>query len=332
MCNQGEELLIFQSLLKEIPKWSNTILLKEVNRIKQVSNCNYLELLLKDVINSNIISIININININIDEFKDYYNFEKFIHTCYITVAKDLYQEPQLLYHDNKKLCLKKNQLLILDLIKKSLLKSIRKSLPIEYIIEKYLNGKEDEISRQIGGGDDNIKSNINSSRKFSTNTSTNSYITLSNNSNRTLSNNSNRTLSNNSNRTLSNNSNRTLSNNSNIKASLVSSEHIQNYSLDTNNIINNLKEDNEVLSTISNNNINSIKDNSRIINNNNLDINLEKINYNINETNIGNKVNNNISNNNNNNNNTINTINNLDTSISYNEQNDNNYLTVFSN
>ena len=41
--NKGEELKIFQSLLKTILDWEDSIIANEVIRIKQVSKCCYLE-------------------------------------------------------------------------------------------------------------------------------------------------------------------------------------------------------------------------------------------------------------------------------------------------
>ena len=50
-------------------------------------------------------------------------NISEFIHNCYITIAKDFYQYPDLLYLNNKPLDIKRNQRESILLIKEGIMK-----------------------------------------------------------------------------------------------------------------------------------------------------------------------------------------------------------------
>jgi len=137
ICNENEELKTFQTLLKTIPSWSNYILSNEVNRIKIVSKCDFIDDLIKGVFKANITILSDNNY---IDE--KYYNIDidKFIHICYISIAKELYQIPDLLYHNNKTIDLKRNQRETINLIKEAIRNTIRKLIPIDIILKNYLS------------------------------------------------------------------------------------------------------------------------------------------------------------------------------------------------
>ena len=137
LCNKGDELKIFQSLLKSIPDWTSTILDDEINRIKVISKCEYLEDLIKAVIKSNISLLMN---NKLIDKSLYDINLNQFIHNCYITIAKEFYQYPDLLYHNNKSLDIKRNQRESILLIKEGIKNSIRKMIPLNIILKDYLH------------------------------------------------------------------------------------------------------------------------------------------------------------------------------------------------
>ena len=179
ICNNNEELKIFQSLLKSIPTWTEYILNNEVNRIKIVSKCDFIEDLIKGVFKANIIILSNKDI---IDE--NFYNIgiHKFIHICYISIAKEFYQIPELLHHDNKSLDLKRNQRDSINIVKDAIKNAIRKLIPIDIILKEYLAPdiknkqilvnndiqqtlKEDLVTN-INKSYDNVKTNIESQLK----------------------------------------------------------------------------------------------------------------------------------------------------------------------
>lgn len=160
--NKGEELKIFQSLLKSIPEWKADILNEEINRIKLISNCDYLENLVKAVIKANLSILSNTN-NIK----KELYDIKlnDFIHNCYISIAKDIYQYPELFYHDFKAIDIKRNQRESIQIIKESIKNSIRKMIPINLILEDYLYDKKTIHNDIISNN--NIKQLINDELKL---------------------------------------------------------------------------------------------------------------------------------------------------------------------
>ena len=136
--SHNDEIKIFQLLIKTIPEWTDNILTQEVNRINIVSKCNFLNDLLNAIIKANI-SLLSNNTT-NQKEFT--IEFKKFIHYCYIITAKEFYIYPELFYHLNKPIEIKRNQREILNIIDNSIRNAIRKILPIDKILKDYLNDK----------------------------------------------------------------------------------------------------------------------------------------------------------------------------------------------
>jgi hypothetical protein len=84
----------FQDNLENVPKWNQTIIDKEVKRIKIVSKCDYLSKILETLFSIHL-KIINLNTkNIKIPSIDNY------IHTLYINSARDFWKKPQLFYHN----------------------------------------------------------------------------------------------------------------------------------------------------------------------------------------------------------------------------------------
>ena len=143
---KGEEnkiLKAFQQFIKRIPQWNNNLIETETKRIAASSRCDFLHNLLKAVIKSNIILLTNNNIkNEDIDKkFLDI-PLSKFIHKCYIECARQFYTSPYLFFHDVKPIDKKRNQRDCNDLIKSSIKEAIRKMLPVQHILSKYLGSE----------------------------------------------------------------------------------------------------------------------------------------------------------------------------------------------
>ena len=143
---KGEEnkiLKAFQQFIKRIPQWNNNLIETETKRIAASSRCDFLDNLLKAVIKSNIILLTNNNIkNEDIDKkFLDI-PLSKFIHKCYIECARQFYTSPYLFFHDVKPIDKKRNQRDCNDLIKSSIKEAIRKMLPVQHILSKYLGSE----------------------------------------------------------------------------------------------------------------------------------------------------------------------------------------------
>lgn len=150
--NNDNILKIFQSFLKRIPKWTDEILDTEVNRIK--NNCKDYELLynlIRASIKANLRVLVyspiqNSDIKPIDPLLYENLDFKEFIHNIYIECAREIWNNPYLLYHDYPPIEIKRNQRDTIDLIKKCIEESIRKSLPMKYVLEVYL-GDEDKTA-----------------------------------------------------------------------------------------------------------------------------------------------------------------------------------------
>jgi hypothetical protein len=141
----GEEtktLLVFQKMLQTVNGWSQQRIDDETNRIKVQSNTStYLDDLVKAVIKSNIILLSYSNTISNMigPAFYDNFTTGMFIHRCYTECAKDSHNNPYLFYHDVSPMDVKRNQIIIQQNIENSIVKAIRKVLPISMILKEYL-------------------------------------------------------------------------------------------------------------------------------------------------------------------------------------------------
>lgn len=145
----GEELKMFQGFLSKIPAWNETLLSAEASRIKKANekNADIMDDLIKAVIQSNILLLTSTDLANKhkvLKEFNINLNYEKFIHNIYIEVAKIFYNYPFLFYHKVPALEYKKNQLKSHKLIKEAIEEAIRKMLPLQLILKKYLGTMTD--------------------------------------------------------------------------------------------------------------------------------------------------------------------------------------------
>jgi hypothetical protein len=145
-------LLIYQNLLRRIPKWSRDLLQKETQRIKTQSKCSsWFDDLIKAVIKSNILILRNsVLTTADIDKYYANINIEDFIHKCYIQCGRELFTCPYLMYHKQPPIEIKKNQRECCNLIKESIKEAIRKMLPIQEILNFYLNNNQPKDPQNI--------------------------------------------------------------------------------------------------------------------------------------------------------------------------------------
>ena len=134
----NETLKVFQNLLRKIPEWDEKILTKEYNRIivKTRKNSPWIVELIRAVIKANITIL---TINKIPDNVYEEINILNFIHLIYTEVARNLWNNPFLLYHDYSSLEIKRNLRDTLTLIRESIESAIRKILPMNIILQKYL-------------------------------------------------------------------------------------------------------------------------------------------------------------------------------------------------
>uniref|UniRef100_A0A6C0IYJ9 Uncharacterized protein n=1 Tax=viral metagenome TaxID=1070528 RepID=A0A6C0IYJ9_9ZZZZ len=149
----GDNVLkIFQSFLKRIPKWDNELILNEITRIKTSSkDYELLFDLIKATVKSNMHIIVyspykDSQPKINSDYYQNI-DFNKFIHDIYIECAREIWNNPYLLYHNYPGIEIKRNQRDTIELIKKCIEESIRKTLPLKHVLDIYLG---DDIIEQV--------------------------------------------------------------------------------------------------------------------------------------------------------------------------------------
>lgn len=153
--NEEEEnkyLMTFQNLLSSIPNWNPTIIEQERKRIENDSGCKYLEDLITTVhiIQLKALTCIRVGqkqkkIDINIP------SVDKFIHSIYINVARKLYTNIYLYEKDLYPLQIQKNKHEVEFLIKEAILLTIRDNIPVERILQCYMEENEEvEIQNEV--------------------------------------------------------------------------------------------------------------------------------------------------------------------------------------
>jgi len=146
--NEKEEnkyLMTFQNLLCAIPNWNPTIIEQETKRIETNSGCTYLEDLITcvHIIQLKALTCIRVGqkskkIDINIP------SVNTFIHTIYINVARKLYTNVYLYEKDLYPLQIQKNKHEIEFLVKEAILLTIRDNIPVEKILQSYMEESEE--------------------------------------------------------------------------------------------------------------------------------------------------------------------------------------------
>ena len=154
-CIEEQSLKLFQEYLRGILDWNANTITTETQRIKAGTK-SYLEDLLKATIKANMI-ILAFNPfgkkthdkKIDLSIYKNI-NMENFIHHIYIECARELWNNPYLLYHKYSPIDIKRNQRDTLVIIKECIKEGIRKLLPIEDIVKMYLeeNATEETIQK----------------------------------------------------------------------------------------------------------------------------------------------------------------------------------------
>jgi hypothetical protein len=154
LCVENDEtnkyLMTFQNLLTRIPKWNNTIIEDERQRIIERSGCNYLEDLITCVhlIQLKVLTCIRVGnkqkkIDISIPKL------DSFIHKVYINAARKIYSNVYLFEKNISPLQIQKNNRELEVIIQECILIAIRDSIPTESIIRAYMDEsieQEEEI------------------------------------------------------------------------------------------------------------------------------------------------------------------------------------------
>lgn len=153
ICDATDEkekyLMTFQNILSRVPKWNNEIVLKETKRIEEESGCTYLEDLITCVHIAHLKMLSSIRtgktqkkIEINIPKLP------QFIHSVYINISREMYSNVYLFDPATTSLAVQKNKERIKEIIRQTILNTIRDNIPVEQLLKCYL----DETTEIIDG------------------------------------------------------------------------------------------------------------------------------------------------------------------------------------
>ena len=138
----------FQQNLSNIPKWSETIVDNEYNRIKILSKCDFFDDLIQNIFKYYF------KVLFLIKKKREHLNVpssNKLIHHCYISLAREIWKKPILFYHKLDKKTIQKNHIEINNLIKHSIKIAIKDLLPFKDILKNYLNNDDDDSDDDYG-------------------------------------------------------------------------------------------------------------------------------------------------------------------------------------
>tara|TARA_B110000305_G_C19464115_1_gene656588 strand:- start:6287 stop:7201 length:915 start_codon:yes stop_codon:yes gene_type:complete len=156
MCKDNHEeskyLMTFQNLLARVPKWNESILESEFNRIKEKSNCSYLGDLLScvHIIQLKILTCVRAGkeqkkIDIDIPKFTT------FIHNVYINAARKIYTNIYLYEQNISPLQRQKYNRELEIIVQESIITTIRQNMPIEDLLKAYIDEHiEEEIEEEV--------------------------------------------------------------------------------------------------------------------------------------------------------------------------------------
>jgi hypothetical protein len=145
--NDDEEkyLMTFQNFLSRVPKWNESIISNEVNRIGEKSGCGYLEDLITCV---HIVQLKALTVSrVGTKQKKidlDIPSINIFIHKCYINVARKVYTNIYLFERGIAPLEIQKNNRELEVIIKEMILNTVRENIPVELILKAYLDETEE--------------------------------------------------------------------------------------------------------------------------------------------------------------------------------------------
>jgi len=145
-------LMTFQNFISRIPKWSQTIIEQEKERIVEKSKCNYLEDLITcvHIIQLKVLTAVRVGqkqkkIDIDIPKL------DIFIHKIYIHIARKVYTNVYLFEINIPALTVQKNNRQLEILVQESIMNTIRDSVPVEMILRAYMDETvEEDVVEEI--------------------------------------------------------------------------------------------------------------------------------------------------------------------------------------
>ena len=155
ICKVSEEeekyLMTFQNFLSRIPKWNETMIQAEVDRIVEKSGCTYLDDLITCV------HIVHLKILTSIRTGKTQKKIDiaipklgKFVHKVYVNLSRELYSNVYLFEVDVQPMVFQKNRAAFNKLIRSAILDAVRGSIPVENLLRAYLDESTDLLKEEI--------------------------------------------------------------------------------------------------------------------------------------------------------------------------------------
>jgi hypothetical protein len=144
-------LMTFQNFLLRVPKWNNSIIEKETQRISDQSGCMHIEELITcvHIIHLKTMTCVRAGskqkkIDIAIPKLSE------FIHKVYINVARKVYSNVYLFEKTKQHLQIQKNNHNLEGLINDCILNTIRESIPIEHLLKVYIEDQFIEEDTEV--------------------------------------------------------------------------------------------------------------------------------------------------------------------------------------
>ena len=150
LCIVNEEkekyLMTFQNFLTRVPKWNQSIIDSESERIINKSGCSYLEDLISCVHISQLKILTSIRVSSKQKKVEiDIPKVNDFIHKIYIKFARKLYSNVYLFETTIPALQIQKNNRECELICKESILNVIRENIPVDKILRAYIDETEEE-------------------------------------------------------------------------------------------------------------------------------------------------------------------------------------------
>lgn len=170
--NEKNVLIKFQTLLAKTPGWNQEKVQNEFSRIEKSTNCDYLPDLLTAIFVSHTKVLASLKMKKNTQSFElDVPNGPHFIHKVYIECARKFWKYPYLLHSEFSNLDLQRNLLQAENFIKECVEETIRKLLPVRYVLKECLGddyNDDDDVEEDIKSSiSHNTKDNIRKLVKF---------------------------------------------------------------------------------------------------------------------------------------------------------------------
>ena len=150
----------FQNKLRNIPQWSTMMVDNEYERMVAVTRCDWMPDLIRAMFKTHIKALVTHGLPHNSQKPKLNITIPTasvFIHQCYIEIARNLFKKPFLLYDGMSKVEYANNQSEFDDLIRASILSTVRHHLPYKEVITSF----NDDIHQDEENANDEAKYSI---------------------------------------------------------------------------------------------------------------------------------------------------------------------------